>query len=82
MKPRVIVSDHAVLRYLERLGGFNIERLRQEIAARLQPAADIGAGGVVIDGHSFMIDYNEKGAVVVTVLPVNTRSRMLMGRGQ
>lgn len=79
MSKRLIVSDHAVIRYLERVGGFNIERLRQDIAARLQPFADAGARGVVIDKHSFLIDDGEHGPVVVMVLPVASYPRNLMG---
>lgn len=39
MSKRLIVTDHAVLRYLERLGGFNIDGLRNDIgrACRLPP---------------------------------------------
>ena len=82
MSKRLIVTDHAVLRYLERLGGFNIEGLRNDIRARLQAAADAGAGAVVIDGHSFLIDRGDYGPVVVTVLPVGTQPRNLMGGGK
>ncbi len=78
--PKVIVSDHAILRYLERLGGFNIEGLRQQISERLQAAADAGAEGVVIDGHSFLISKNEAGApVVVTVIKKTRNPRNLLG---
>ena len=36
MKPHVLhVSDHAVLRYLERIRGIDIEKARREIAARV-----------------------------------------------
>ncbi|UXU74342.1 MULTISPECIES: hypothetical protein [unclassified Paracoccus (in: a-proteobacteria)] len=79
MTRKVIVSDHAILRYLERVGGFDIARLRREIAQRVQAAADVGAGAVVIDGHSFLIDKGEFGPVVVTVLPVGKLPRNLMG---
>lgn len=58
MKKRLIVSDHAVVRYLDRIGGFDIEGLRHQIAMRLQPHADRGTQGVVLDGHSFLIDQN------------------------
>lgn len=76
---RVVVSDHAVIRYLELIGGFNIEGLRHEIGNRLQAAADAGAGGVVIEGHSFLIEHTDRGPVVVTVLPVGRYPRNLMG---
>jgi hypothetical protein len=66
---RLRVSDHAVLRYLERVGGFDVERLREEIAHRCRPAAEAGATGVVIDGYSYRIETDEVGLpVVVTVI--------------
>lgn len=80
MKKRLIVSDHAVLRYLDRIGGFDIESLRHHISTRLQPHADRGAQGVVLDGHSFLIDQNgDRGPIVTTVLPVTRSPRNLMG---
>jgi hypothetical protein len=44
MLPRV--SDHALLRYLERAGGFDVEGLRQEIAKACADAAKAGAVSV------------------------------------
>ena len=51
----VHVSDHAVLRYLERVGGFDIEGLRHQIAQRLLPAVAAGATGVKINGFEYRI---------------------------
>ncbi|MFN4172767.1 MAG: hypothetical protein ACK4GW_13535 [Pseudorhodobacter sp.] len=73
-RPRIDVSDHAVLRYLERVGGFEIESLRAEIAARVSDAAAIGASGVVIDGFSYKIRPGAMGLVVTTVLPTGMES--------
>lgn len=79
--PRVTVSDHALLRYLERVGGFEIEALRRDIAARLVPFAGIGRGAVVIDGHAYVMDRNpEKGAVLVTILPSGRDHRCIVER--
>jgi hypothetical protein len=36
VKRTVRVTDHAVLRYLERVGGFDIETLRQNMARRVE----------------------------------------------
>lgn len=66
-KSRIPVSDHAVLRYLERVQGLDIERLRREIGARVDLAVELGACGVIIDGFSYRID----GGVVTTVLRVS-----------
>lgn len=68
-KRPVTVTDHAVLRYLERVGGFEIEQLRRQIAARIRKAAPEGASAVVIDGHRFILrDDDTHGRVVTTVL--------------
>ncbi len=67
-KPRVQVSDHAVLRYLERAGGFDIERLRQQIGHRVEAGHQAGASSVIVDGVAFVI----VGDVVVTTLEVQT----------
>lgn len=66
--PRVRVSDHAVLRYLERVGGFDIERLRRDIEERVRDAAGAGARGVVIDGFRFFIREDAAGDHVVTTV--------------
>ncbi|UFS63821.1 hypothetical protein LO749_06420 [Paracoccus denitrificans] len=79
MKQRVHVSDHALLRYLERVGGFEIERLRREISVRLQPFAGVARGAVVIDGHAYVMDRNtDKGVVLVTVLPPGREYRGIL----
>lgn len=65
----VRVTDHAVLRYLERVGGFDIEGLREDIARRMaQSVADVAKQCVVVDGHRFVIIATEDEKVVVTVL--------------
>lgn len=67
-KPRVRVSDHAVLRYLERVGGFDIEALRCDIRDRVWKAADSGASCVVIDGFRFCIRMDREGGRVITTV--------------
>jgi hypothetical protein len=67
-KPRVRVSDHAVLRYLERVGGFDIEALRRDIRDRVYKAADAGASGVVVDGFRYCIRADREGGRVITTV--------------
>lgn len=67
-KPRVRVSDHAVLRYLERVGGFDIEALRRDIRDRVHRAAEAGASGVVIDGFRFCVRMDREGGLVITTV--------------
>lgn len=65
---RVRISDHAMLRYLERVGGFDIEGLRKSISDRVTAATVPGQVGVTIDGYSFRIGEDDWGQVVTTVL--------------
>jgi hypothetical protein len=64
------VTDHALVRFLERAGGLDVEALRRAIAASLaraeQAASSIGAHEYVItaEGHSYVV----KGGQVVTVI--------------
>jgi uncharacterized phosphosugar-binding protein len=55
------------VRYLERLGGFPIEELRAQIAARFQEAADAGASAVRADGHVWVFGEDEFGPALITV---------------
>lgn len=67
-KPLTPVTDHAVICYLERVMGMDIEAIRREIGRRVDLAQDHpGATGVVVDGFSYKI---RKGSVV-TVLECN-----------
>ena len=70
MTDPVQVSDHAVLRYLERAGGFEIEALRQAIAGRVARTVLPGAHSVVIDGLRYLVRKGPDGVVVVTVVPL------------
>lgn len=64
------VSDHALLRFLERAGGLGIEDLRARLAGSLarahEAAESIGASDYVIKADGLL--YVVKGDTVVTVL--------------
>lgn len=52
MKRRVVevgVTDHAVLRWLERRAGLDIEAVRRHLAGQAQTAAELNAAAVVVD---------------------------------
>lgn len=62
----VRVSDHAVVRYLERVRGVDIRAVRAEIAEVVALAEEHpGANGVRSGGHVYRIKNN----TVVTVAP-------------
>lgn len=65
----VIVTAHAIERYVERIGG-NEENARTVLSGRaIQIAADFGARVVRIAGGRIVMRFAEGNAVVVTVLP-------------
>ena len=64
---KVRVSDHALVRYLERVGGFEIEALRAQIEERVAATYIHGAPAVVIDGCRFIVKLDETGPVVATI---------------
>lgn len=64
-KPIAQVTDHAVLRYLERVKGVDIEQLRREIGRKVDLHNDHpGACGVNADGFRYTISQTGK---VITV---------------
>ena len=71
----VRISDHAVLRYLERVGGFDIETLRGQLAARVAKSAVPGVSALLIDGHRYLIKQTDHELVVATILPAGLRAQ-------
>lgn len=57
------VTDHAVLRYLERKHGVDIEAIRAHIAQLVARGVDRQGDAVVVEGVKFVL----RGHVVVTV---------------
>lgn len=62
--PLPSVPDHAVLRYLERAQGVDIEAVRQHIRALVTNAVALKGDAVIIEGVKFVLRDN----VVVTVI--------------
>jgi hypothetical protein len=58
------VSDHAVLRYIERAHGVDIDGIRQHISDLVKRGVAAGGDAVVVEGVKFVLRSN----VVVTVL--------------
>lgn len=54
-KSRLPVTDHAIIRYLERVEGVDIEGLRREIGRRVERGIELGASGVVLDGVCYKL---------------------------
>lgn len=58
------VSDHAVLRYAERICGLDVDGLRERIWQQARSAAGMGAEKTTVNGITFVI---QKGVVVTVV---------------
>lgn len=55
-RSRFHITDHAVLRYLERVKGVDIDAVRDEIANKVNVAAEHrGLSAVIIDGFRYAI---------------------------
>lgn len=63
MKPEIRVTDHAVLRYLERAHGLDIEAVRSHLAGRAMTGVQLGASAVIIEGVKLIL----KDSVLITV---------------
>lgn len=70
-KSRYHVTDHAVVRYLERVIGLPVDELRREIGRRCEHGIEAGATGVVSEGFVYRIEEGR----VVTVAPHNQPDR-------
>lgn len=73
MTRRPHVSDHALLRYLERVVGIDVEGHRRRVEARVAEAVSLGASGLISGGFRYAIsDF-----LVVTVMPASSDPRLL-----
>ena len=72
LAPVITVSDHAVLRYLERVHGLDVAHFRSHIAALVTRGVEHGAVGVITEDVKFVLS----GAVVVTVLEPHMHTRL------
>ncbi len=67
-KPLVPVTDHAVIRYLERVLNIDIESHRRAIGHRVDMAVAMGASAIIIDGFRYILSDGH----VISIVEVNT----------
>lgn len=71
-KPAIHITDHALLRYLERVLEMDIEAHRRAIGHAVQIAQEHeGCTGVVIDGFSYKLSGN----TVITIAPAHLKDK-------
>ena len=76
----VEVTDHAVVRWLERAKGIDVAALRREIADLCEPAMLLGAVSVRVSGVKFQLAGNRVCTVVRTKSPENRHAPVLEPR--
>lgn len=64
MTRRAVVTDHAVVRYLERVCGVDVEAVRTRIERTAQPGVAVGASAINVGQAKFIL----RGHVVTTVM--------------
>lgn len=77
---RVHVSDHALLRWLERVEGVDVEAIRRRIAKAVRRGAEEGAEGIRFEGVTFKLQYNPGGPVVTTAHSPRLRPHLAQPR--
>jgi threonine dehydratase len=61
----VRISDHALVRWLERFGGIEMDFFRRHIEGLVADACNAGATAASIDGYIYKIDPNSRSLVTV-----------------
>ena len=70
----VSVTDHAVLRWIERVHGIDIDIIRAFIADATREAINAGATGVQVDGYLYVLSPDNR-SVVTVLSPEQRKSR-------
>ena len=81
-KDIVPVSDHALLRYIERVKGFDLDVMREEIEAIIGPAAKMKARRVSADGFTYVLSQSGRLKTVLegaTPLGASLKTAQLRG---
>ena len=71
-KPIAHVTDHAVLRHLERVRGIDVEAVRRELGFKVDAAIEAGATAAVSDGIRYVL-VEDRLVSCVQVKSVNLR---------
>ncbi|MDJ1463426.1 hypothetical protein [Nitratireductor sp. GZWM139] len=75
MSKSVHVTDHAVLRYLERAHGLDVEAVRRHLAGRVLRGARLGAVSVKIENVKLVLHRTDNQVRVVTALEARWLTR-------
>lgn len=68
---RIEVTDHALLRYIERAHGISLDPLRKEIERIVREPALAGASTVTVNGFTYCLVQHGSNRVTVTTVITN-----------
>ena len=63
------ISDHALLRYLERVRGLDLEKLKEEVIGQLNEDAYETLGEAVIPAKDHDVKFVVKNQTIITIKP-------------
>ena len=68
--PKITVSDHAILRYIERHYGLSLDPIREKITALVRGPVAVGASSHTVDDITFCFEKcrKENGTIVVSTV--------------
>ncbi len=70
------VSDHALVRYIERVRGESLEKFREEVRTLIaEHEGTPHPGNVYYEGFTFIIESHCERKIVVTILPPGFRKK-------
>lgn len=81
LKPKQItISDHAIVRYIERKYGLNLDSIRKEIIETVEGAVNIGAASHSVGDvtYCFVKDRNANNGVLVSTVLLRGMNRKPM----
>lgn len=76
----ITISDHAIVRYIERKYGLNLDSIRKEIIETVEGAVNIGAASHSVGDvtYCFVKDRNASNGVLVSTVLLRTMNRKPM----
>lgn len=82
MGRQIHISDHAVLRYLERVIEIDIEQVRAHMAQEIAAVVGTGAKKLVKGGAVFVLETRPDGGVAVLTVLTNEMRHKRRGAGK
>lgn len=76
----ITISDHALLRYLERIIGLDMEAYRERLAQEIAGAAAVGAKSYTVQGTTFILAATLNGGVCVATVLTEKMHKTTMKR--